>query len=74
MEQVCKVRSVPGNRIAEGVVMEFQPGVSITAVVNKTMKIIMRFNGRVYEGRAAGMDFETTGPTTTARDYTEYRR
>lgn len=74
MDQMCKVRSVPGNRVADGVVMEFTPNRSITVVVNKTMKIIMKYNGKVYEGRAAGMDFETAGPTTAAREYSDYRR
>jgi hypothetical protein len=25
----------------------------------------MKWNGRIYEGRAAGMDFESNGPTIT---------
>lgn len=74
MEQVCKVKSVPGNKVVDGVVMEFTPGRSITVVINKLMKIVMKFNGRVYEGRAAGLDFETAGPTSTPRDYQEYTR
>lgn len=74
MDQMCKVRSVPGNKLADGVVMEFTPQRSITVVVNKTMKIIMKFNGKVYEGRAAGMDFETAGPISAAREYSDYRR
>lgn len=74
MEHLCKVKSVPGGRVVDGVVMEFTPGRSITVVINKLMKIIMKYNGRVYEGRAAGMDFETAGPTQLPRDYAEYTR
>ena len=29
------------------------------------MKISMKFNGKLYEGKAAGMDFTTPGPKVT---------
>ena len=30
--------------------------------VNKSVKLVMKWNGRVYEGRMAGMDFVSNGP------------
>ena len=32
---------------------------------NKSVKLPMKWNGKVYEGRMAGMDFTSTGPKIT---------
>jgi hypothetical protein len=37
----------------------------LNVVVNKAVKINMKWNGQCYEGRSAGMDFESQGPTIT---------
>lgn len=52
----------------EADVMSFKEG-QFLAVAIAEMKINMNFNGKVYEGRAAGMDFTSNGPTIT-KQYT----
>jgi hypothetical protein len=51
--------------------MGFNEGRNLTVVMNKSVKVMMTWNGRMYEGRNAGMDFESEGPkvtrTTTGR-------
>ena len=37
----------------------------LTVVLNKSVKMSMKWNGRVYEGRMAGMDFISNGPTVS---------
>jgi hypothetical protein len=32
-------------------------------IVSKAVKIAMKWNGKVYEGRMASMDFVSDGPT-----------
>lgn len=61
----CTVTQANTNREAKGEVMSFNEGRNLTVVVNKSVKILMNWNGRVYEGRAAGMDFESNGPAIT---------
>ena len=63
MEQKCTIKSVPGGKVVEAVIMEFKKGERLMVVLNKSVKLSMSFNGRNYEGRAAGMDFESPGPT-----------
>jgi hypothetical protein len=46
-------------------VHEFIENDRLTVILNKSVKIGMKWNGRVYEGRAAGMDFESNGPSVT---------
>jgi hypothetical protein len=53
------------SKITEAVVASFEDKVSLNVVVNKTVKISMKWNGKCYEGRSAGMDFESAGPAIT---------
>jgi hypothetical protein len=43
--------------------MAFNEGRNLTVVMNKSVKLMMNWNGRLYEGRSAGMDFISSGPT-----------
>jgi len=46
-------------------VQDLEDKVLLNVIVNKAVKISMKWNGRCYEGRGAGMDFESSGPTIT---------
>ena len=61
----CIVKQASSGREVEGEIMSFNEGRNLIVVINKTVKILMNWNGRVYEGRSAGMDFESDGPTIT---------
>ncbi len=58
----CIVKQAATGREVDGVVMAFNEGRNLTVVMNKSVKLMMNWNGRVYEGRAAGMDFVSDGP------------
>jgi hypothetical protein len=53
------------SKMTEAVVQNFEDKVLLNVIVNKAIKISMKWNGRCYEGRNAGMDFESNGPTIT---------
>jgi hypothetical protein len=59
------------SKLTEAVVQDFEHQVLLNVIVNKAVKISMKWNGQCYEGRNAGMDFESEGPkvtrTTTGR-------
>ncbi len=61
MEQYWTIKAVPSGKLTEAVVYDFQQNSSITLVINKSVKIKLQYNGRAYEGRMAGLDFETDG-------------
>jgi hypothetical protein len=61
----CIVKQSSSGRTLTGEVMAFNEGRNLTVVMNKSVKLMMTWNGRTYEGRSAGMDFESTGPTVT---------
>jgi len=61
----CKVTQTSSNRTVDAEVMAFNEGRNLTVVMSKSVKLMMNWNGRQYEGRMAGMDFISDGPTVT---------
>jgi hypothetical protein len=53
------------SKTIEAVVEGFEEKVKLNVIINKAVKISMKWNGQNYEGRSAGMDFESTGPTVS---------
>ena len=45
------------------VVFEFKERKSLTVVLNKSVKLPMTWNGKLYEGKMAGIDFTSAGPS-----------
>ena len=58
----CTIKQVASGREVSGEIMTFNEGRNLTVVMNKSVKVIMTWNGRMYEGRSAGMDFTSDGP------------
>ena len=52
-------------KLTEAVVQDFEEHKILNVIVNKAVKISMKWNGQCYEGRSAGMDFESAGPTVS---------
>jgi hypothetical protein len=61
----CQVKQVSSNKLVEAVVQDFREKELVTVILNKSIKMQMKWNGKVYEGRMAGMDFTSNGPTIT---------
>ena len=61
----CIIKQIASGRELTGEIMAFNEGRNLTVVMNKSVKILMNWNGRMYEGRAAGMDFLSAGPSVT---------
>jgi hypothetical protein len=60
--ETCIVIQEATKRKVEAAVMDFNEGRNLTVIMNKSVKLLMNWNGRVYEGRMAGMDFISNGP------------
>ncbi len=70
-DTTCEVIQENTGKRVQAEVMAFNEGRNLTVVLNKSVKLLMNWNGRVYEGRMAGMDFISNGPKGHA--YTEGR-
>lgn len=61
----CQVKMSTNGKTVEAVVDQFVYEVALDVILNKSVKLKLRWNGRCYEGRSAGMDIESDGPTIT---------
>ena len=59
----CIVKQANSSKTVEAVVFEFTEQKHLTVVLNKSVKLPMTWNGRLYEGRMAGIDFTSIGPS-----------
>ena len=60
--ETCMVESAINGKQVEGVVSRFRENENLEVIINRSVKLQMRWTGRVYEGSAAGMSFTSTGP------------
>lgn len=60
--ETCTVKQANTSKTVEAVVYEFKEQQNLTVVLNKSVKISMIWNGKLYEGKMAGIDFTSTGP------------
>ncbi len=70
-ENTCEVVQESTGRKVQAEIMAFNEGRNLTVVMNKSVKLLMNWNGRCYEGRMAGLDFISNGPK--GQKYTEGR-
>lgn len=61
----CMIKQASSSKEVEAEVASFIDKDRLTVVLNKSIKLSMIWNGKLYEGRAAGMDFTSHGPKTT---------
>ena len=59
----CIVKQDNSSKSVEAEVLEFKEKKNLIAVLNKSVKLNMIWNGKLYEGKMAGIDFNTTGPS-----------
>jgi hypothetical protein len=59
------IKMAKSSKNTEAVVESFEEHIKLNVIVNKAVKISMKWNGQKYEGRSAGMDFESDGPTVS---------
>jgi hypothetical protein len=58
----CIVKQEKSNKEVEAEVFHFNEKKTLTVVLNKSVKMTMTWNGKIYEGRMAGLDFVSDGP------------
>ena len=58
----CAIKQSNSGRIVEAEVHDFKEHHHLVVVLNKSVKLNMTWNGKLYEGKMAGLDFVTSGP------------
>jgi len=62
----CTVKAVASGKEMSAEVIAFHEKRNLTVAINKSVKLLMTWNGRMFEGKAAGLDFESDGPKVIA--------
>ena len=70
-ENTCEIKQANSGKTVTAEIMDFNEGRNLTVVLNKSVKLLMNWNGRLYEGSMAGIDFVSDGPR--GQRYTEGR-
>lgn len=61
----CQIKLAKSSKTVEAVVAQFIFEKRLDIVLNKSVKLTLNWNGKCYEGKGAGMDVESSGPTVT---------
>ena len=59
----CSVKHVNTSKIVEAEVFDFREHDTLTVVFGRAIKVPLVWNGKLYEGKMAGIDFVSEGPT-----------
>lgn len=54
---------VHAGRSVEAVVHEFKVKDRLVVILNQSVKVHLKWNGKMYEGKMAGLDITSHGPT-----------
>lgn len=65
VDSKCLIKQANNSKVVEAEVHEFKEKERLVVVLNKSVKLNMVWNGKLYEGKMAGMDFVTEGPKVT---------
>jgi hypothetical protein len=65
VDSKCEIRQANNSKTVVGEVHEFKERERLVVVLNKSVKLNMTWNGRMYEARMAGLDFTSDGPKVT---------
>ena len=61
----CEIVCDDNGRKVQAEVLKFQEKKLLTVSLQRTVKLEMRWNGKVYEGNQSGLTFSSHGPTVT---------
>lgn len=61
----CQIKMAKSSKTVEAEVSQFIFEQVLDVILNKEVKLKLKWNGKCYEGRSAGMDIESSGPAIT---------
>jgi len=61
----CEVLCEDNNKTVRADILNFQEGKTLSVSLNKSLKLVMHWNGKVYEARMSCLTFVSKGPKIT---------
>ncbi len=70
-EETCEIKGVENGVTVTGEILHFREHDSITAMINRSARVTLRWNDRanVYVGAFGGVEFESPGPKAISRPH-----
>lgn len=65
IDDKCEVKCEDNNKVVTADVLSFQEGKSLSVSLNKSLKLVMPWNGQIYEARMSCLTFVSKGPKIT---------
>ena len=59
---VCKLRNTNNGVEVDAEIIEFKPNKILVVSLNKSIKLTLKHNGKIYVGSMAGVEFTSPGP------------
>lgn len=64
-EDTCKLTNTNNGVEVEAEILEFNPGKILIVSLNRSVKLTLKYNGKIYVGSMAGIEFISVGPAET---------
>lgn len=65
IDDTCEVRCEDNDKVVKADILNFQEGKTLSVSLNKSLKLVMPWNGKIYEGKMSGLTFVSKGPKIT---------
>lgn len=65
IDETCKVTCEDNNKVMVADILNFKEHQYLAVSLEKQLKLEMRWNGKIYEGRLGRMSFVSEGPKIT---------
>ncbi len=62
---VCEVTCEDNDKVVTADILDFKEHKMLSVSLNKSLKLLMPWNGKIYEGKMSGLTFVSKGPTIT---------
>lgn len=59
---VCKLKNTNNGVEVDAEIIEFKPNKILVVSLNKSIKLTLKHNGKIYVGSMAGVEFTSAGP------------
>ena len=61
-QDTCEIHNTDNNRTVNAEILDYKKGDTLSVSIDRTIKLILKWNGKVYVGNSAGMEFTSFGP------------
>ena len=62
IEDTCQVTCLDNNKVVTADVLDIKEVKTLSVSISKSVKLVMPWNGYIYEGRMSGLTFTSAGP------------